>query len=77
MTYCMLLGVLRLNIIKLNCTDQLLFYVDYVCIFGGKFTYCKEKHRVLLIFSKETGEKLTVIQKQYVVIYRDQDRGRN
>jgi len=50
--------------LKLNCTHQLLVYVDDVKIFGGSVRTVKEKAGVFIVASKEirlevNGDKLS------------------
>jgi hypothetical protein len=58
--------------LKLNGTHQLLVYADG----GKKCTYCKGKHRSLVMASKENGLEVNADKTKYMVVYRDQTAGR-
>jgi hypothetical protein len=59
--------------LEFNGTLQLLAYADK-CV-GLRRTYCKEKHRSLLLGSKEIGIEVNVGKTKYMVTSRNQNAG--
>jgi hypothetical protein len=43
---------------------------------GRKLTYYKEKHRSLLVTSKETGQEVNADKTKYMVMFPDQSAGK-
>ena len=62
---------------KLNVTQQLLVYVDYVNIFCGSLYTVKKNTEGLLAGSKEIGLEENADKTKYMVITRDQNVGRS
>jgi len=62
---------------KLNGTRQGLVYADDINILGGSIHSVKGNAEALLVGSKETGIEVNADKTKYMVIYRDQNAGRN
>ena len=63
--------------LKLNCTHQILDYVDDVNIVEGSIHTLKENAETLVAATKEIGLEVSVDITKYVVMSRDQNSGRN
>ena len=63
--------------LKLNGTHQLLAYADDVNILGGIMHTLKENAEALVAATREIGLEVSADKTKYVVMYRDQNAGRN
>ena len=61
---------------KLNGTNQLLVYVDYVNILEESVHTIKENAEALVWSSKETGLEVNADKTKYMVMSREQTAGR-
>ena len=59
--------------LKLNGTNQLLVYADYVNILSGSIHTIWENTKALVVASKEIGLEGNVEQTEYMVMSRDQN----
>jgi hypothetical protein len=62
---------------KLNCTHQLLVYVDDVYILGGSVHTAKENIDALIVASMETGLELNADKIKYMIMSREENVGRS
>ena len=63
--------------LKLNCTHQLLAYADHVNILGGSMHTLKENAEALVTATREITLELSADKTKYMVMFRDQNAGRN
>jgi hypothetical protein len=63
--------------LKLNGTHQFLAYTDNVNILGGKIHAVKKNTEALVAPTKEIGLEVNADKTKYMVMYRDQNAGRN
>jgi len=63
--------------LKLNGTNQLLVYVDNFHILGGSVHTIKINTEILVVASNEIGLAVNADTTKYMVVYRDQNAGRN
>jgi hypothetical protein len=63
--------------LKLNGTHQLLAYSDDVNILGGSVHAVKKNTQALVAATKENGLEVNADKTNYMVIFRDQNAGRN
>jgi hypothetical protein len=63
--------------LKLNGIHQIFVYADDANISGSKCTYYKEKHRCLVVASKEIGLEVNADKTKNMVMPRDQNPGRS
>jgi len=62
--------------VKLNGTHLLMLYTDDN-ILGGSVHTVKESEGALIVASKHTGLKVNANNTKYMVMYLDQNAGRN
>ena len=62
---------------KLNGTHQLLAYVDGVNILGVSIHTLKENSEALVAATREIGLEVNADKTKYIVMFRDQNAGRN
>jgi hypothetical protein len=63
--------------LKLNGTQQLLVFADYVNIFGGSVHAIKKNTEALVVASKEIGLEVNAEKTKYMVMSRAQNAGEN
>ena len=66
-----------MSILKLNGTHQLLAYADDVNILGGSVHNLKENAESLVAATRGIGLEVSADKTKYMVMYRDQNAGRN
>jgi len=62
---------------KVNGTRQLWVYADDVNMLGGSVHNIKRNAEALVVASKEIGLEVNADQTKYMVMFRDQNAGRN
>jgi hypothetical protein len=67
----------NLDGLKLNGTHQLLAYADDVNILGGSTHTLKENAEALVAATREIKLEVSADKTKYMVMYRDQNAGRN
>ena len=60
---------------KLNGTNQLLFYADDVNLFGGSVWTIKKNTEALVVASKEIGLEVNTGNTQYMVMSQEEKAG--
>jgi hypothetical protein len=63
--------------LKLNGTHQLLAYADDVNVMGGSVHTVKKNAEALVAAVKENGLEVNANKTKYMVMFRDQNVGRN
>jgi hypothetical protein len=63
--------------LKLNGTDQLLFYADDVNLLGESISTIKENAETLLSGSEEICIEINAEKTKYVVMSHEQNAGKN
>ena len=63
--------------LKLNGTHQLLAYADDVNILGGSIHTLNENAEALVAATREIGLEVSADKTKYMVVFRDQNAGRN
>jgi hypothetical protein len=61
--------------LKLNCTNQLFVYADYVNVLGRSIHTAKKNTVALVVASKETGLEVNADTTKYMVMSQDQNAG--
>jgi len=62
--------------LKLNGTNQILAYADYINIHGGSKHTLMENAEDLVTATRETGLEVSIDKTKYMVMYQDQNAGR-
>jgi len=63
--------------LKLNDTHQLLVYADDDSILGGSERTIKENAEALIVAISEIGLEVKADKTKYMIMFRDQNAGRN